>query len=103
MLQEQSNPDESRWFPGAKVNIALSALQCRKALPGKAAVIWADEDSPQQLHHVTLPALRSRALHVAENIRMLFRQGNSLNILDLLRNCFSDKEVRMGQLDLPAE
>ncbi len=63
MLQTADNPDEIRWLPGARFNIAEAALCTRPA--ASPAIVWADESLPSQLARVSLGQLKQRCQHVA--------------------------------------
>lgn len=63
ILQSARNPDECRWLPGARLNIAESALSARD--PDAPAVVWAEEGHPQCVHSLTLGQLRRRSVRVA--------------------------------------
>lgn len=63
MLQRANSPDDMRWLPGARLNIAESALCMRD--PDAPAMLWADEDAPDVVHSMTLGELRQRAQHFA--------------------------------------
>ena len=52
-----------RWLPGAKLNIAESAV-CNRS-PDAIAIVWADESSPSQLATVSWGQLKHRCQHVA--------------------------------------
>lgn len=45
MLESASNPDDCRWLPGARLNIAESALCVRD--PDAPALLWAEEEAPE--------------------------------------------------------
>lgn len=51
-----------RWLPGAKLNIAETALYNRN--PDELAVVWADEASPSQLATVSWAQLKQRCQQV---------------------------------------
>lgn len=57
------NPDQIRWLPYARLNIAAAAL-CRRP-ENAAAIIWADEAAPDQLTSMTLGELKRSCQHVA--------------------------------------
>ena len=63
ILQSASKPDGVRWLPGAKLNIAETAL-CNSS-PDVSAIIWADESSPSQLAAVSWSQLKHRCQQVA--------------------------------------
>jgi hypothetical protein len=63
MLQGASTPDDMRWLPGARLNIAESALCVRD--PDAPALLWADEGAPDVVRSMTLGELRLRAQHFA--------------------------------------
>eukprot|EP00891_Asterochloris_glomerata_P007518 jgi/Astpho2/7518/Aster-02084 len=63
ILQSAQNPDECHWLPGARLNIAESALSARD--PDAPAVVWAEEGHPQCVHSLTLGQLRRRSVRVA--------------------------------------
>lgn len=67
MLQTATNPDDVRWLPGARMNIAESALSMRD--PDAPALIWAAEEAPDTLHTLSLGQLRRRAMHFATALR----------------------------------
>lgn len=62
ILHSASNPDGVRWLPGAKLNIAETAL-CNSS-PDATAIIWADESSPSQLATVSWSQLKQHCQHV---------------------------------------
>ena len=63
MLQTADNPDEIRWLPGARFNIAEAALCTRPA--ASPAIVWANESSPGQLARVSLGQLKQRCQQLA--------------------------------------
>ena len=74
MLQTADNPDEIRWLPGARFNIAEAALCIRHA--ASPAIVWADESSPTQLARVSLGQLKQRCQQVAAALAAAgFRPG----------------------------
>ena len=76
MLQTARNPDDIRWLPGARMNIAQSALSMRD--PDAPALIWAAEEAPDALHTLSLGELRSEALRFAAALRKAgFSPGES--------------------------
>lgn len=64
------DPDQVRWFPGARMNVAECALLGRGS-DVEAAIVWADEKSPKQLHIISRKDLRQRSLHVATALCMM--------------------------------
>lgn len=46
MLERQDDPDACTWLPGARLNIAESALRGHD--PSRPALVWADEAEPEQ-------------------------------------------------------
>ena len=67
MLQTASNPDDIRWLPGARLNVAESALCVRD--PDVPAVIWATEEAPDVLHTLSLGGLHREAMRFAAALR----------------------------------
>jgi hypothetical protein len=67
ILQRASNPDDMLWLPGARMNIAESVLCVRDQ--DAPALLWAEEESPQLVHALTLGELRLRAQHFAAALR----------------------------------
>ena len=67
MLQTAANPDDIRWLPGARLNVAESALCVRD--PDAPAVIWATEEAPDVLHTLSLGELRREAMRFAAALR----------------------------------
>ena len=67
MLQPAANPDDIRWLPGARLNVAESALCVRD--PDVPAVIWATEEAPDVLHTLSLGELRREAMRFAAALR----------------------------------
>ena len=63
MLQEAARADDIRWLPGARLNIAESALWGRD--DSAPALRWADESSPQRVPSMTWAELRVRSVAVA--------------------------------------
>lgn len=63
IFQSASSPDGVRWLPGAKLNIAETAL-CNSS-PEAIAIVWADESSPYQLATVSWSQLKHRCQLVA--------------------------------------
>jgi hypothetical protein len=63
MLQLASNPDDIRWLPLARLNIAESALCCRDQ--DAPALVWATEEAPDVVRALTLGELRLRAQRFA--------------------------------------
>ena len=61
-----SNPDDVSWLPGARLNIAESALNGRD--PDAPALIWAIEEAPDTLHTLSLGELRAQAVHFAASL-----------------------------------
>lgn len=57
------NPDQIRWLPEARLNIAEAAVCSRPE--SATAIIWADEAAPDQLSSMTLGELKSQCQHVA--------------------------------------
>ena len=52
-----------RWLPGARLNIAETALANS---PGdRTAIVWADESAPSRLATVSWGELKQRCQHVA--------------------------------------
>ncbi len=62
MLDCGGGPEHATWLPGARLNIAACALS---GPGGRAAITWADEESPAALRHVSLGDLRLRCFSVA--------------------------------------
>ncbi len=80
MLQTARNPDDIRWLPGARMNIAQSALSMRD--PDAPALIWAAEEAPDTLHTLSLGELHRLALHFAAALRKAgFSPGESDGVL----------------------
>ncbi|KAK9802017.1 hypothetical protein WJX73_001758 [Symbiochloris irregularis] len=67
MLQPASKPEDVRWLPGARLNIADSAICTRD--PDLVALVWADEAMPQHVHTLTRGQLRWQSLEVAAALR----------------------------------
>ena len=63
MLQDADRADDVRWLPGAKLNIAESALWGRD--DSAKALCWADESAPQSVHSMTWADLRAQSSAVA--------------------------------------
>lgn len=61
--------DSGRWFPGARLNIAESALSRENA--GNPALIWAEEQSPTRLQKMTLADLRQKCRQVAAQLQSM--------------------------------
>ncbi|KAL0031137.1 hypothetical protein WJX77_005362 [Trebouxia sp. C0004] len=79
MLQTADDPDEIRWLPGARFNIAAAALCTRHA--ASPAIVWADESSPSQLARVSLGRLKQRCQQVAAALAAAgFRPGDAIAI-----------------------
>lgn len=70
-----TDPDRCCWLPGARLNIAHAALHCPRALPGRPALVWADEGRPRELRSVQLPELRAASEHAAACLATLFKPG----------------------------
>lgn len=67
ILQSASDPDDVRWLPGAQLNIAESALCVRDQ--DAPALLWAEEEAPDQIRALTLGELRLRAQRFAAALR----------------------------------
>ena len=67
ILQTARNPDDVRWLPRARMNIAESALSMRD--PDAPALIWAAEEAPDTLHTLSLGELRREALRFSAALR----------------------------------
>ncbi|KAK9811852.1 hypothetical protein WJX72_011194 [[Myrmecia] bisecta] len=67
ILEEGRTPDTCRWLPGARLNIAASALMARD--PDAPAVVWAEEGRPALLHTLSLGQLSRRCLRLAAALR----------------------------------
>ena len=67
MLQTAANPDDVRWLPGARLNVAERALCVRD--PDVPAVMWATEEAPNALHTLSLGGLRREAMRFAAALR----------------------------------
>ena len=67
ILELADHPDDVRWLPGARFNIAEAALCNRGA--DATAVVWADESAPSQLHKLSLGQLKLRCQAVAAALR----------------------------------
>ena len=67
MVQTAANPDDIRWLPGARLNVAESALCVRD--PDVPAVIWATEEAPDALQTLSLAELRRGAMRFAAALR----------------------------------
>lgn len=67
IFEHASNPDDMRWLPEARLNIAESALCVRDQ--DAPALLWAEEESPDIIHALTLGELRLRAQHFAAALR----------------------------------
>ena len=63
MLQDADRADDVRWLPGAKLNIAESALWGRD--DSAKALCWADESASQSVHSMTWADLRAQSSAVA--------------------------------------
>ncbi|CAL8471383.1 g10925 [Coccomyxa elongata] len=68
ILQSASNPDDVRWLPGAQLNIAESALCVRDQ--DAPALLWAQEEAPDQICALTLGELRLRTQRFAAALRL---------------------------------
>lgn len=80
MWTEGTNPDEAVWFPGARYNAGLCALNCPAAGPDDAAIVWAEEGKPEVLHHVSRAQLRQRCYDLAAIISTKFKPGTAIAI-----------------------
>eukprot|EP00884_Botryococcus_braunii_P002914 jgi/Botrbrau1/12623/Bobra.0169s0150.1 len=79
VLEDASNPDEARWLPGARMNIAESALSVRD--PDPPALLWAEENSPCQVHSLSLGRLRDMCYRTAAALRAAgFSPGDAIAI-----------------------
>jgi hypothetical protein len=63
ILERAANPDDMRWLPHARLNIAESALAARDQ--DAPALLWADEAAPDAVRALTLWELRLRAQRFA--------------------------------------
>ena len=79
MLQTASNPDDIRWLPGARLNVAESALCVRD--PDVPAMIWASEEAPDVLHTLSLGELRREAMRFAAALRAAGFSPGARNML----------------------
>ena len=83
ILQTADRPDDVCWLPGARLNIAQCCLQSR-GNDDAIAMVWATEVQPQELHHVSMAELRSKATAVACGLRAMglaARQASSLSLV----------------------
>lgn len=85
ILHEEPNPDNCVWLPGARLNIADCALRCPLAVADAPAVLWAEEQAPKQVQHMTLEVLREKAAHIAACLATRFNPG-TCRVLMLPRN-----------------
>lgn len=67
ILQNASSPDDARWLPGARLNIAHCAISSRDQ--DALAVLWAEESAPSKIHTITLGQLRHTCMLVAAAVR----------------------------------
>ncbi|KAL3159387.1 hypothetical protein ABBQ38_009818 [Trebouxia sp. C0009 RCD-2024] len=63
IFETARNPDCMRWLPGAKLNIAETAVCNRN--PDDLAIMWADEASPRQVATISRGQLKHRCQQVA--------------------------------------
>lgn len=68
MLQMVSRPEDVRWLPGARFNIAECALS---GAAERTAVLWAPESAPSSVRRVSLGQLRRRCYAVAAGLHQL--------------------------------
>eukprot|EP00798_Chlamydomonas_sp_ICE-L_P028927 gene28927-32120_t len=73
-------PDQCRWLPGCRMNIAHCALHSPRALPHKPALLYAEEGTPEQLREVSMDELRANSLKVAAGIRALLNPGEAVAV-----------------------
>ena len=69
ILQDADRADDVRWLPGAKLNIAESALWGREDSAPALALCWAEELAPQSMHSVTWADLRAQSILVASALQ----------------------------------
>jgi acetyl-CoA synthetase len=77
------DPDAVRWLPGARLNLAESALRGGRGAPdgARTAVLWADEAAPRAVRAVSLAELAQRAQHVADALAAAgLRPGDAVAI-----------------------
>jgi hypothetical protein len=86
ILQDADNPDEAVWLPGARMNIAESALSVQD--PDAPALVWADEADPTNIHTLSLGQLRTRCYQCAAALRASgFSPGARVRVLDVICHC----------------
>lgn len=82
ILEPHIHPDRCCWLPGAKFNIAASALASPRAPSASyPAIIWAAEGAPTTLHHVSIGSLTAQAYHVAACLRRLCHPGDAVALV----------------------
>ena len=67
-LSEDGNPDNCRWFPGARLNIAAAALQGQTHDPDAQAIVSANEADPAKTLTLTYRELGLQVKHVAATL-----------------------------------
>ena len=101
MLQTASSPDDIRWLPGARLNVAESALCVRD--PDVPAMIWASEEAPDVLHTLSLGELRREAMRFAAALRAAgFSPGARNMLLYVSRRRRSSSAAIMAKM-LPSD
>eukprot|EP00193_Tetraselmis_chui_P015357 CAMPEP_0177772580 /NCGR_PEP_ID=MMETSP0491_2-20121128/12322_1 /TAXON_ID=63592 /ORGANISM="Tetraselmis chuii, Strain PLY429" /LENGTH=718 /DNA_ID=CAMNT_0019290447 /DNA_START=601 /DNA_END=2758 /DNA_ORIENTATION=+ len=75
----RQNPDEVCWLPDATMNIAESCIVGRD--PDAAAVVWAKDGSPRDVHYISVGQLHQQICHVASSLRAMgLRPGDSVAV-----------------------
>ena len=75
LLRHPSDPDQCRWLPGARLNIAAAALDSELAPPGCPALLWAPDGEPGRITAFSRAQLRQRVAQVAASLRRHFKPG----------------------------
>ncbi|KAG2449704.1 hypothetical protein HYH02_005232 [Chlamydomonas schloesseri] len=78
LLRHPSDPDQCRWLPGARLNIAAAALESELAPPGCPALLWAPDGEPCAITAFSRAQLRQRVAAVAASLRRCFKPGDAL-------------------------
>lgn len=73
IVHAAAKPDDVRWLPGARLNIAECAVCTRDE--DALALLWADEKAPKAVHAVSRGQLRWRSLQVAAALSVLGLQA----------------------------
>ncbi|KAG2501348.1 hypothetical protein HYH03_001138 [Edaphochlamys debaryana] len=87
MLQPHpSDPDQCRWLPGARLNIAAAALGwagtggAARLPPGRPALLWAPDGAPRSLVPVGRAELLAMVRAVAAAARRRFKPGDAVAV-----------------------